>query len=120
MWHLVPEKNKIGEPKIILDKIDQKNRPYVWRQKTYWIQLLEAIVGLPGNIYNICLLVRQQLVAVTDGKSHYDLLKDREERRVPHWFSNIDETYNPQKDQRSLKSLALTSTYVYCAALRAP
>lgn len=79
--------------KIILENIDSKIRPYVWRQKTYGLRLQEAMACLPADIKNDYLRIHQQLVAVTDGKPHYDILKDREERKVPHWYATKKETY---------------------------
>lgn len=79
--------------KIILENIDPKIRPYVWRQKTYGLRLQEAMACLPGDIKNDYLRVHQQLVSVTNGKPQYDILKDREERKVPHWFATKKESY---------------------------
>lgn len=79
--------------KIILDNIDPKIRPFVWRQKTYGLRLQESMACLPGDIKNDFLRVHQQLISVTDGKPQYDILKSREERKVPHWFATKKETY---------------------------
>jgi hypothetical protein len=78
---------------IILENIDPKIRPYVWRQNTFGLRLQEAMACQPADIKNDFLRVHQQLVSVTDGKPQYDILKDREERKVPHWFANKKETY---------------------------
>lgn len=79
--------------KIILDNIDEKIKPYVWRQKTYGLRLQEAMACLSDDIKNDFLRVHQQLIAVTDGKPHYDVLKSRKERKIPHWFTTKKDAY---------------------------
>ncbi len=79
--------------KIILDNIDEKIRPYVWRQANYGLRLQESMACLSEDIKNDYLRVHQQLISVADGKPRYDVLKSREERKVPHWFSSKKEAY---------------------------
>jgi len=80
--------------KIILENIDPKIRPYVWRQQAYGLRLQESMACLPEDIKGDYLRIHQQLVAIPDGKPQYDILKDREERKVPHWFASKKEAYN--------------------------
>lgn len=79
--------------KIILENIDPQIKPYVWRQKTYGLRLQESMACLPADIKNDYLSVHQQLVAIPDGKPKYDLLKDKESRKIPHWFASKKEAY---------------------------
>jgi hypothetical protein len=83
---------------VILKHIDAKLKPYVWLQLNFGLRRQEAMAIRPKNIYKDHLLIDEQLVALTDGEAQYDLLKDKESRKVSYWFAKAKEVSEMVRD----------------------
>lgn len=79
--------------KIILENISEDIRPFVWRQWAYGLRLQESMASVAEDVKKDFLFIYRQLIAFTDGQPQYDILKSREDRKVPHWFATNRQAY---------------------------
>jgi integrase len=67
-------------------------KPFIQLAYRYGLRRSETLSVLPGDVFKDHLLIQRQLLSINDGDFIYGNTKDKEARKIPHWFSKPQET----------------------------
>ncbi len=88
---------------VIEKKLPAEIAPFVILGYYYGLRRAETLGLELGDLAKGHLNVKRQLVNMNDGQPNYAPLKNRLERKTPHWFMNPEDTYALIEDALSKK-----------------
>ncbi len=77
--------------KVIEENLPKEIAPYIKLGYYYGLRRAETLALFSGDLTSTHIHVRRQLLAINDGEFIYNQPKDREERKVPHWYISEQE-----------------------------
>jgi integrase len=72
--------------KVIEEELPDDMKPFVLMAYYYGLRRSETLALMQDDVLSDHLLIRRQLLSINHGNFVYGSPKDKEERKVPHWF----------------------------------